>query len=314
MTVFDSLARTAMSQKISPLPPLNCLQAFEAAARRRSFTQAAAELNLTQSAISRQIKRLEECLGRPLFMRDALGVVLTPAGERYFELVQGLLRELASGTAELTRRQGSLQLTLASSPTVASMWLTRRLPELKLACPQLDIRILTAEDPRRLDPSEFDLALYYLLPGEREPEGVNIRPVFGPERVIALCSAGYLQQNGPITEPVSILEQHTLLELEDHYHDWLTWRDWFAGIEQPWHTPTHTLKANSYLLLMQAALAGQGITLGWERLLQPYLQEGALVQALPQSMPSQGYLCLLEPSHRHASVATRQFMRWLLPE
>ncbi|WP_417606628.1 LysR substrate-binding domain-containing protein [Oceanimonas baumannii] len=247
-------------------------------------------------------------------MRDALGVVLTPAGERYFELVQRLLRELACGTAELTRRQSSLQLTLASSPTVASMWLTRWLPELKQVYPQLDIRILTAEDPRRLDPSEFDLALYYLLPGEREPEGVHIRPVFGPEPVIALCSASYLQQQGPITGPASILEQHTLLELEDHYHDWLTWRDWFAGIEQPWHTPAHTLKANSYLLLMQAALAGQGITLGWERLLQPYLQEGALVQALPQSMLSQGFLCLLEPSHRHASVAARQFMQWLLKE
>ncbi len=302
-----------MSQRIKPLPPLNCLQAFEAAARRQSFTHAATELSLTQSAISRQIKRLEEFLGRPLFHRDALGVALTPAGERYFVLVQRLLRELASGTAALTRRQGSLQLTLASSPTVAAMWLTRQLPELKRACPQLDIRILTMDDPRQMDASEFDLALYYLVPGEMEPAGVQINRIFEQEEVIAVCSPAYLHQAGPVTGPRQMLQAHTLLELEDYYHDWLTWQDWFDGIAEPYQTPSHTLKTNSYLLLMQAALAGQGIALGWARLLQPYLQEGSLVQALPHNIPSKGYLCLLEPSHRHASAATRQFTRWLLP-
>jgi DNA-binding transcriptional LysR family regulator len=303
-----------MSQRIKPLPPLNCLQAFEAAARSLSFTHAATELSLTQSAISRQIKRLEECLGRPLFHRDALGVALTPAGERYFQLVQRLLRELASGTAALTRRQGSLQLTLASSPTIASMWLTRKLPELQQLYPQLEIRILTMADPRQLDLSEFDLALYYLVPGEMEPPGVQITRVMEQEEVIAVCNAGYLQQAGPVTSPQQMLREHTLLELEDYFHDWLTWEDWFEALAEPYQTPARTLKTNSYQLLMQAALAGQGIALGWARLLQPYLQEGTLVQALPHSMPSKGYLCLLEPSHRHPSVATRIFTQWLLPD
>ncbi len=302
-----------MFQRIKPLPPLNCLQAFEAAARSLSFTQAATELSLTQSAISRQIKRLEECLGRPLFHRDALGVALTPAGERYFQLVQRLLRELASGTAALTRRQGSLQLTLASSPTVASMWLTRKLPELQQLYPQLEIRILTMADPRQLDLSEFDLALYYLVPGEMEPPGVQITRIMEQEDVIAVCNAGYLQQAGPVTSPQQMLREHTLLELEDYFHDWLTWEDWFEAITEPYQVPARTLKTNSYQLLMQAALAGQGIALGWARLLHPYLQEGTLVQALPHSMPSKGYLCLLEPSHRHASAATRIFTQWLLP-
>ncbi|GAA3550012.1 LysR substrate-binding domain-containing protein [Zobellella aerophila] len=303
-----------MSERIKPLPPLNCLQAFEAAARSQSFTHAANELSLTQSAISRQIKRLEESLGRPLFRRDALGVELTPAGERYFRLVQRLLRELASGTAALTRRQGSLQLTLASSPTVASMWLTRKLPELQQACPQLDIRILTMEDPRRLDLSEFDLALYYQIPGEMAPEGVHITPLFEQEDVICVCSAGYLLQAGPVTSPQQMLQQHSMLVVEDFYHDWLTWEDWFQAVGEPYQAPRRTLRANSYQLLMQAALAGQGIALGWSKLLAPYLKEGSLVQALPEYMPSKGFLSLMEPSHRHTSAAARQFIRWLLDD
>ncbi|MBL1376486.1 LysR substrate-binding domain-containing protein [Zobellella iuensis] len=300
-----------MTEPIRPLPPLNCLQAFEAAARGKSFTQAAYELSLTQSAISRQIKRLEEYLGRPLFHRDAMGVELTPTGKHYFHLIQRLLRELADGTAELTRYQGALQLTLASSPTVASMWLTRKLPTLQARYPRLDIRILTMEDPRRLELSEFDLALYYRVPGEIEPPGVDCTPIFGQEKVICVCSPNYLLQSGPITSPENLLQQHVMLVVEDFYHDWLTWQDWFLATGHPYTSPKRTLRANSYQLLMQAALAGQGVAMGWSELFAPYLEEQSLIQALPEYMPSKGLLSLMEPRHRHPTEAIRQFKKWL---
>ncbi|PPC77808.1 LysR family transcriptional regulator [Pokkaliibacter plantistimulans] len=300
-----------MSGRNQHLPPLKCLATFEAAARHRSFTQAATELNLTQSAVSRQIKRLEHDLGRPLFERDAQGVSLTPAGEQYSQLVQRLLRELAQETALLRRRGEGNQLTIASSPTIASLWLAPRLVQLQNQQPQLEIRILTVEDPSRLDASEYDLGLFYHLPGEIPLNGVESRPLFSEEAVIAICSPGYLHQHGQVTDANALLHEHVLLVLEDHHYDWLTWEDWFHGLGMDWQLPERSLRANSYQLLMNAALAGQGVILGWERLLDWELSSGRLVRVLPQQLNSRGSLCLLQPSHRHPSQATRLFIDWL---
>ncbi|MCP1367761.1 LysR substrate-binding domain-containing protein, partial [Halomonas sp. BBD48] len=250
------------------LPPLSCLRAFEAAGRHRSFTQAGGELSLTQSAISRQVKRLETDLGRPLFERDYDGLRLTPAGEQYYRVVQRLLRELGDESARLRRRGGDRQLTLASSPTIASIWLARQLPGFQRDYPDISIRILTVEDPHRLDLAEFDLGLYYHVPSEVEPTGLAAEPVFDAEDVIAVCSPAYLTCYGAVQDACDLLQRHTLLVVEDHYHDWLTWEIWFEALGLAWSIPQRTLRANSYQLLMNATLAGQGVTLGWSRLLE----------------------------------------------
>lgn len=296
------------------LPPLTCLRAFEAAARHGSFTQAGGELSLTQSAISRQIKRLEKDLGRPLFERTAEGLRPTPAGAHYFRVVQRLLRELGDETARLRRHGDDHQLTLASSPTIASHWLARRLPDFQRAHPEIEIRILTVEDPYRLDLDEFDLAFYYHLEGEVDPPGLLAEPLFGGEEVIAVCSAAYLERHGPIRDAADLLARHTLLVVEDHYNDWLTWEAWYRALGLDWHPPAHRLRANSFQLLMNATLAGQGVTLGWAKLLEADLDQGTLVQALPQSLPSPGTLSLLTPQHRHLRAAPRAFRDWLLAE
>lgn len=296
------------------LPPLQCLRAFEAAARHGSFTQAGGELSLTQSAVSRQIKRLEKDLGRPLFERSPEGLRLTPAGAHYFRVVQRLLRELGDETARLRRHGNDHQLTLASSPTIASHWLARRLPDFQRAHPEIEIRILTVEDPYRLDLDEFDLAFYYHLKGEVDPPGLQAEPLFGGERVIAMCSADYLERRGAIRDPSDLLAHHTLLVVEDHYHDWLTWEAWFHAQGLDWHPPAHCLRANSYQLLMNATLAGQGVSLGWAKLLEADLRQGTLVQALPLSLPSPGTLSLLIPQHRHLRNAPRLFRDWLWKE
>lgn len=294
------------------LPPLACLRTFEAAARHCSFTQAGAELSLTQSAVSRQIKRLEEDLGRPLFERSHEGLRPTPAGDQYFRVVQRLLRELRDETARLRRRGDDRQLTLASSPTIASIWLARQLPDFQRAHPETEIRILTVEDPRRLDLAEFDLGIYYHVPGEVDPSGVFAEAIFDEEDVIAVCSPSYLERHGDIRDADDLLARHTLLVVEDHYHDWLTWEGWFEGLGLDWTTPERTLRANSYQLLMNATLAGQGVTLGWARLLDADLRQGTLVQALPQTLPSRGRLSLFTPRHRHLTEAMRAFHGWVL--
>ncbi|MBZ9559210.1 MULTISPECIES: LysR substrate-binding domain-containing protein [Modicisalibacter] len=294
------------------LPPLACLRAFEVAGRHLSFTQAGAELNLTQSAVSRQIKRLEADLGRPLFERGHDGLRLTPAGEQYYRVVRQLLRDLGDVSARLRRRGGERQLTLAASPTIASLWLARRLPDFQRAYPDIALRILTVEDPHRLDLAEFDLGLYYHVPGEVEPDGLTAEPIFVDEDVIAVCSPLYRQHHGEVRDAEDLLDRHTLLVVEDHYHDWLTWEAWFAGVGLSWRRPERTLRANSYQLLMNATLAGQGVTLGWSRLLERDLAGGELIRALPQALPSRGRLALLSPQHRHRTEAMQTFRRWLL--
>lgn len=301
-----------MSHRNVDLPPLNCLQPFEAVARHLSFTRAAQELNLTQSAVSRQIKRLEENLARPLFHRHNLGISLTPAGERYFRTIQRLLRELDRESAELRRRGAERQLTLASTPTISSIWLARLLPAFQSLYPQLDIRILCSESPQHLDVSEYDLGLFYHLDELPAPLGLELTPVFAGEQVICVCSPDYLSRKGPIRDPQHLLQEHRLLIVEDHYHDWLTWSDWFSAVGATYHSPQHALRTNSYQLLMQSAVMGQGVALGWESLLQDELAAGRLQRALPQRMPSRGRLNLMQPHHRNPPSAVRRFRQWLL--
>ncbi|MCT8467290.1 LysR family transcriptional regulator [Chromohalobacter canadensis] len=294
------------------LPPLACLRAFEAAARHASFTQAGNELSLTQSAVSRQIKRLEDDLGRPLFERHYEGLRLTPAGEHYFRVVQRLLRDLRDETARLRRRGDDRQLTLASSPTIASIWLARQLPDFQRAHPHIEIRILTVEDPHRLDLAEFDLGIYYHVPHEVDPPGLSAEAIFAHEEVAAVCSPAYLARHGDIRDADDLLARHTLMVVEDHYHDWLTWEGWYQAQGLTWHAPEHSLRANSFQLLMNATLAGQGVTLGWKRLLAADLAQNNLVQALPHTLASRGRLSLLTPQHRHLTEPMRAFRSWVL--
>lgn len=299
-----------MSPSSDPLPPLNCLSAFEAAARYLSVTRAAEELHLTQSAVSRQIKRLEQDLGRGLFFRESAGLRLTPAGERYYKVVQRLLRELGEATVELRRTSSERQLTIAASPTIASFWLSRLMPDFRAQHPGTAIRLLVVEDPFSLDLAEFDLGLYYLLEHE-PPPGVRVEPVFDSESIAALCAPHYLEQMGPISDSSALLEAHVLLVLEDHYNDWMTWRRWYQLLDFDWRTPKHTLRANSYQLLINAALTGQGVTLGWTRLFDHEIRQGQLVLALPDRLPSPGGLTLLIPEHRHLNLPMREFRHWL---
>lgn len=294
------------------LPPLSCLRAFEAAARHLSFTQAGGELSLSQSAVSRQIKRLETDLGRPLFERHVEGLRLTPSGERYFRVVQRLLRELSDETARLRRRGDSRQLTLASSPTIASIWLARQLPAFQRAHPHIEIRILTVEDPHRLDLGEFDLGIYYHVPFEVDPPGLTAHAIFADEEVGAVCSPIYLERHGKHITPEALLTDHTLMVVEDHYHDWLTWEIWFSELGLAWRPPEHTLRANSFQLLMNATLAGQGVTLGWMRLLEAEIRQGNLVPAMAHRLQSRGKLSLFTPRHRHLTEPMKAFQKWVL--
>ncbi|WP_299260422.1 LysR substrate-binding domain-containing protein [uncultured Kushneria sp.] len=296
------------------LPPLNCLRAFEAAARLASITRASHELALTQSAVSRQIQRLESDLGKPLFERQLTGLVLTDVGERYYRVVQRTLRELGEASADIRRRPAEHSLTIASSPTIASFWLSRQLSDFQVRCPDISIRLLIIEDPNRLEPGECDLGIYYHLQGEVDPVGMTAETIFDQEQVAVLCSPTYLVREGKPESVIELLERHVLMVVEDHYHDWLTWQCWCETLGEAWRTPSRTLSANSYQLLMNATLAGQGVTLGWTRLLEYELQQGLLVEALDTRIESRGRLSLLTPGQSRSTRAALLFRQWLMSQ
>jgi len=138
--------------------------------------------------------------------------------------------------------------------------------------------------------------------------------VFDNEHVITVCSPDYIKRHGPIRDPQHLLHAHTLLIVEDHYHDWLTWTDWFTAVGAHYYAPRHALRTNSYQLLMQSAVMGHGVALGWRSLLEGELAAGRLQMALPDSMLSSGRLHLMQPHHRNPPSAARSFRQWLLAQ
>ena len=154
--------------------------------------------------------------------------------------------------------------------------------------------------------------MFYHLDELPAPHGLELSPVFDNEQVITVCSPAYIELHGPIHDVQHLLHAHTLLIVEDHYHDWLTWTDWCADADAHYHTPRHALRTNSYQLLMQSAVMGHGVALGWKSLLAGELDAGRLQMALPHTMHSRGRLHLMQPHHRNPPSAARSFRQWLL--
>lgn len=290
---------------ISPLPPLHCLIAFDAAVRHASFTRAAAELNLTQSAVSRQIAQLEGFLGRALFAREHRVLRLTVAGQRYAEQIQRLLTECSEATADLMKRRGDLELTVACSSGVAVLWMTPQLMRFRAAHPDVSIRVIVKDDLKTLSPQEFDIAVYYVR--NDLPPALASRHLFD-EGVFPVCSPSYLA--GRQLRPADLVHE-TLLFLEDGQRKWMSWADWFAlaGVAAPKVVPT--VSANYYPLLVQMAIEGGGVLLGWRSMIDPCIAAGLLVPAVDVTASQGGAYHLIWPADRHEHAAARIFKHWV---
>ena len=293
--------------KIKPLPPLNSLTAFESAARHLSFTKAATELNVTQGAISRQIRHLEDYLGRSLFVRDKRQLVLTQTGEDYFLSVQQSLQLLASATGEIMQWQGQKQISVVTSYAMASLWLLPKLPEFEQAYPDIEVRILATDVFKSLRPSEFDIAVFYC---RKPPEGMMATPLCR-ERVFTVCSPQFLDRRQLNGHPETVFT--TTLLCRDSNDDFLNWNEWFQAVGMKPVEPKRRLNLNNYPMLLQAALNGQGVALGWEQLLGDYLDSGLLVRPVPTELITTARFYLLEseePVRRKPAVV--KFRNWLL--
>ncbi len=292
------------------LPPLDLVQGFEAAARTLSFTKAAEELHLTQSAISRQIRALEESLGVPLFERRTRALALTADGRRLQRSVEDALNLLQETTNRIRAEARVQHLTVSTTPGFASLWLIPRLRRFTQLNPEVDVRISAGYKPVPLERGDADIAVRYSKEDAAPADGLRL---FG-EEVTPVCSPLLSARgNGGGIGALKDLARHTLLHM-DSAHGILDWETWLVAEGLGDLKPAASLRFDNYDQLIQAALDAQGVALGIRRLVQHLLDDGRLVVPFGKSMVSKrAYYVLRSPLLRTAPHADA-FIAWLRQE
>lgn len=300
-----------MHKVLRRLPSLDFLRGFEAAGRRLSFTLAAEELFLTQSALSRQVKALEDALGVPLFERRHRALVLTRAGESFHRTVSDTLRELATAAEALRADQREPGLTVSTTVSFASLWLIPRLAAFRKAFPATDVYVSADDRVVDLARGDVDIAVRYLADARAWHGSVHL---FG-ERLLPVASPA-LVERGPALRKPGDLARHVLLHLDDPggLMPWLNWPAWLTANGAPDLKPAGAIRFSLYDQLIQAAVAGEGVALGRIPLIARVLARGELVAPFGARYDSpRGYYAIPAP-HALARADVHAFMEWLRAE
>ena len=286
------------------IPSTAALVAFESAARHQSFTKAADELALTQSAVCRQIAGLEEFLGIELFRRSRRGVKLTEAGLAYSRKVAAQLDAVERDTLAAMGQQGAQGLELAVVPTFATQWLVPRLKEFQRLHPEVTVHLTNRTRPFLFADTSFDAAIYF---GDGDWSGTEAHYLM-PEEPLPVCSPELLA--GRMALGAAELAELPLLQQSTRPY---AWRQWFAaqGLNVPrdMSGPRYEL----FSMLAQAAMHGMGVALIPPFLIQRELDAGLLVPAHPAALLSSDRAYrLMIPERKVESAALRAFRDWLL--
>lgn len=298
-----------MRKPADRLPPLDLLAAFEAAARHLSFTRAGAERFVTQSAMSRQIRALEDDLGVALFRRGHRALALTEHGLKLQRTCEVVLRQLRSTVGEIRAPSRREVLALTTTPGFASLWLIPRLPAFTRAHPGIDVRLDASLERRNLKADGFDLAVRYGAAGSTEGQAL-FREAMQP-----VCSPKLLRAGPPLRRPED-LRLHTLLQLGGGGGGDagmpLEWEPWLQAAGVPGLQPAATLSFSGYGEAIAAALAAQGVALGRRPLVDALLRKRQLVAPFEElTMPTRAYFLIVDPPSR-ARPAVRALEAWLL--
>ena len=291
------------------LPPMTGLVTFEAAARHLNFTRAAAELNVTQAAVSRQIQALEDNLGVSLFHRLHRALQLTADGLRLQKAVTMGLEHIANTAADIRRLRQPGELTVSTSVTFASYWLMSRVAKFRAAHPEVELRLVASAPVHDLAVAGIDLAVRY---GDGTWPGAEATHLLDNE-VFPVCAPGYLAERPALRTPADLLNE-TLLHLVEFDRNWVTWETWLAALGVDAKPGRRGLRFDNYLVLIQAALDGQGIALGGGRLADDFLTRGTLVRPIDATLRSERGFYLLHPSDLPLSEPAALFRDWILAE
>ena len=288
------------------LPPMNSLVVFEVSARHLSFTRAAKELGISREAVSRQIRNLENFLDAPLFLRLYRALEFTPAGEALFDSVRRGLLDIAAVSRSIRQPAPASKLTITATHAIASHWLPSPLRKFRTEFPDTEVQVIVSDEPLDLIGREIDVGLWY---GDGDWTDVDATFLFEGE-TFPVCSPAFVEGSDPILEPGDLLK-HTLLNLEGSSHateDWFWWLD-RAGVH-PSEAP-HILRVNTYNVLIQEALAGQGIGLGFGGILDELMNQGRLVKPLDLSFTRGRAVYMTLPKGAPRRPEVESFVTWV---
>ena len=290
-------------------PSLNALQVFEAAARYGSFTRAADELGISQPAVSHAIRLLETELGSVLFNRRNKAVFITQSGKYLMEQVAFGLNVIYQAVREVRSMSVEHQVTLAVSTATATWWLLPRIARFKKLYPKIELRVITTDRDLDLDRERVDLAITL---GSSSVENYQ-HWKFVDEEVFPVCSPDFLRQQGPIRD-VKTLAKLPLMHLEERYKSRIGWTDWLKSFGVALKRENAMFRFNDYSIVLQAAIEGQGVALGWKHLVDPLIAQGLLVRPLSQSVTTDQPIYVIAPKNTELRSDVLNLKNWLIAE
>lgn len=287
------------------LPSLTALEYFDAAARHISFTQAARELNITQSAVSRQIHRLEEYLGKPLFHRHKQRLVLTEAGKSYAKSVRELIHRAEAATLQvMAYGSGGGTLAVALLPTFGSRWLVPRLGDFTARYPDIQLNLVTQVRPFEFEGSDIDVAIHF---GTDIWSGAVCHRLMG-ETIVPVAAPWLLEARSGIPEPADI-GRYPLLQHATRPNAWVEWLN-EAGVQGL--DGRLGPRFEQIQMVIQAAVAGLGLALLPRFLIREELSSDRLVVAIDRPVRSEHAYYLVVPESKEDLSSVIAFKSWLL--
>ncbi|RXH05846.1 transcriptional regulator GcvA [Bradyrhizobium vignae] len=288
------------------LPSLNGLRAFEAAARHLSFTLAASELNVTQTAISHQIRRLEEELGIRLFIRQNRALALTPEARDYLPGVRAAFNDLRLATDRLLRKDDDKVLTVSTLASLAAKWLLPRLTDFQEQHPGIDVRITTSTSLVDFQRDNVDAAIRY---GRGQWPGVRAEWLMADE-LFPVCSPSLLRGDKPLRRPED-LRNHPLLHTSNANSD--DWRLWLTAAGLPADIARQPgITFDMIFMTIQAAIDGIGVAMGRTSYVQDDIAKGRLVVPFKIALPADAGFYLVAPEGRRQAPKLAAFRQWVL--
>lgn len=288
------------------IPSMTALLEFEAVARLSSFTLAARELGVTQAAVSKQVKLLEENLGAQLFQRLHRGIRLTGEGQALFAVMSESLQNVAAVFDRISEGSGEQELVLSTTATFSQLRVMPRLSNLRASMPHVRLRLATQMFTGDLRHHDVDLLVRYGNGRWKDGEALHLFD----EEIFPVCSPAWLARNG-VPASLEALYGADLLDADATTEGWITWPTWFRELGEQPPKLRYGLRCHLYTDTIQAALHGHGVALGWGRMLDHLLASGELIRLTELTLKPREAYYLVVPHGRDITPTVRGLVEWL---
>ena len=282
---------------------------FEVCGRLLSFTRAAEELGVSQPAVSLAIRQLEQAIGQDLFARRHRAIQLTEAGVRFYSEVSSSLERLLQAAREVNRGDDADLVTLSISTAFANYWVMPRMTRLHRSHPNIDLRLQVVDKDVDLEYENVSLGIRRGRGGWPGYESASI----AREEIFAVASPAYLAAN-PRPKSIEDLLEHQFIHLEEPFRPRPKWRDWFESFGVEFVDRGEGLRLNDYALVIQAAMAGEGVAIGWRHVTESLIKKRLLVPVLPQSWITGEEFHLIWSDRTELSASAQRVRNWIIEE